>query len=187
MQVDQQIIDDCIRGDRRAQFALYKLCYPPLMGVCLRYRKEERDAAGMLNQAFLKILDNLHRYRPEVPFQAWAKRITINVLIDDFRKGRKVRELIDYKDFTADGPHEAGIDYNKAEAVMAAEELEQLIQSLPTVSRKVFNLFAIDGYSHAEIGAMLGISEGTSRWHLSSARRKLQELIQKAMGSSRVI
>lgn len=158
-----------------------------LMGVCRRYRKEEDEVKAMLNEGFLKLLDNLEKYRPEVPFEAWARRIMINVLIDDFRKNRKVKELIEHTDFTDIPLAEAGFDYNEADKQFDVEQLESFIQELPPVSQKVFNLFAIDGYTHREIGERLGISEGTSKWHLSFSRKRLQEQMQKALNSSRVI
>ncbi|MFK8105237.1 MAG: RNA polymerase sigma factor [Saprospiraceae bacterium] len=188
MKINAQLIQDCRKGDRKAQFQLYDSCYNVLMGVCMRYKKEESEALAALNGGFLKILNNLGSYRPEVPFEAWIRRIMINTLIDEFRKNRKVKELIEYKDLEADGGITKDlVDYNLADKVFDAEELEALIKMLPPVSQKVFNLFAIDGYSHKEIGVMLGISDGTSKWHLSFARKKLKELMQKMINKSKVI
>lgn len=141
----------------------------------------------MLNVGFLKVLDNLDRYSPDVPFEAWIRRIMINVLIDDFRKNRKVRELIEYTDFSENHIKETPVDYNEAEKQFNAEQLEGFIQALPSMSRKVFNLFAIDGYTHKEIAELLAISEGTSKWHVSYARKKLQEMMLRAANSSRVV
>lgn len=157
------------------------------MGVCLRYRTNEADAAEMLNQAFLKILDNLDRLPDHVPFAAWIKRITINTLIDDFRKNRKVKELIASASIHDLPEGQGGVDYNEADKQFDAEQLEAFIRKLPPMSAKVFNLFAIDGYPHTEISKMLNISEGTSRWHLSSARKKLQEMIRNAMNASKIV
>lgn len=141
----------------------------------------------MLNQAFLKVLDNLDRWPEGAPFPAWAKRITINTLIDDFRKNRKVKELIASTALQDLPENQGGVDYNDADKQFDAEELEAFIRQLPPMSAKVFNLFAIDGYPHTEISQMLSISEGTSRWHLSSARKKLQEMMRSAMNSSKII
>jgi len=157
------------------------------MGVCIRYRKSEEEAASILNVGFLKILNNLNKYKPEVPFEAWIRRIMINTLIDDFRKNRKVRELIEHTDFTDYEASAELIDFNMADQLFDAEQLEIFIKNLPPVSQKVFNLFAIDGFSHREIGKLLGITEGTSKWHLSSGRKKIKEMMQKAINSSKVI
>ncbi len=187
MKVSQQLIQDCIKGDRRAQFQLYKSCFNVLMGVCIRYKKDESEAASVLNMGFLKILNNLEKYNPSAPFEAWIRRIMINTVIDEFRKNRKVRELIEHTDFSENGHLSKAVDYNTADQMFDAQRLELFIKKLPPVSQKVFNLYAVDGYSHKEIGEMLGMSDGTSKWHLSSARKKLQEMIHQAINASKVI
>ncbi|MFK7808795.1 MAG: RNA polymerase sigma factor [Saprospiraceae bacterium] len=187
MAINPTLIKDCARGDRKAQFQLYKSCYGLLMSVCLRYRKQENDAVEMLNVGFMKILTNLNKYQDHIPFEAWSRRIMINTLIDDFRKNRKVRELIESTDFEHEKIYNDSVDYNEADLQFDADELQAMINQLPRMSGKVFNLFAIDGYSHKEIGKMLGISDGTSKWHLSFARKKLQGMIKEAMKSTKVI
>jgi len=186
MKISNQLIKDCVRKDRKAQFQLYKSCFNLLMGICMRYKQDEQEAAEVLNVGFLKILNNLEKYKPETPFNAWIKRIMINTIIDDFRKNRKVRELIEYKDFSEEKNQIDFIDYSLADKVFDIEQLEAIIKQLPPVSQKVFNLFAIDGYGHREIGDLLGISDGTSKWHLSSARKKIKEMLQKSINSTKV-
>lgn len=187
MNINPQLIKDCKKGDRRAQFQLYKTCFPVLMGVCIRYRKSQNDAAEILNVGFLKVLNKIGTYKTEVPFEAWIRRIMINTLIDDFRKNRKVKELIEHTDFSEEERFHDVIDYDRADKVFDAEHLELLIKQLPPVSQKVFNLYAIDGYIHREIAEMLGISVGTSKWHLSFARSKLQEMMKQTINSSKVV
>ncbi len=177
-----------MRGDRKAEYQLYRSCFPVLIGVCMRYKQNRDDAVAILNVGFLKILKGLGNYESTVPFEAWIRRIMINAIIDEFRRDRKVRELIEYKDFTANPEAEyEQLDFNKADQQFDAEQLEALISRLPPMSQKVFNLFAIDGYSHMEIGEMLGISSGTSKWHLSFARKKLQEMMRELINSTKVI
>jgi RNA polymerase sigma-70 factor (ECF subfamily) len=157
------------------------------MGICRRYHTNEDDAAAALNQGFLKILTHLKKYRSHVPFEAWARRVMINTLIDDFRKNRKVKELMEHVDFSEGQWEESGaFDWNHAEQAFDADQLESYIHQLPPVSRKVFNLYAIDGYKHTEIAELLNISDGTSKWHLSFARKKLQEMLHKALNESKV-
>ncbi len=187
MKVSQQLIEDCKRGDRRAQFQLYKSCFNILMGVCMRYKKDEDEAASVLNVGFMKILSNLDKYKEGVPFEAWIRRIMINTVIDEFRKNRKVKELIEHTDFADPQSYNKAVDYNTADQKLDAEQLEGFIKQLPPVTQKVFNLYAIDGYTHKEVGKMLNISDGTSKWHLSSARKKLKELVHKAINASKVI
>lgn len=175
--INNQLLHDASNGDRRAQFQLYKSCFSILMGVCMRYRRSEEDAVAMVNEGFLKIVNNLPRYSAETPFEAWIRRIMINTLIDDFRKNRKVHELIENQDFTDTNNHDGLVDFNTADLHFEAGQLEAMIRSLPPMSQKVFNLFAIDGYGHLEIAELLGISEGTSKWHLSFARQRLREML----------
>ena len=180
--VKQELLSDAQRGDRRAQYQLYQRCFNVLMSVCMRYRRSEEEAASMVNLGFLKIVQNLAKYQEPVPFEAWIRRIMINTLIDDFRKNRKVNELMENRDF-ADTDNDAGlVTFNTADLDFDASDLEAMIRRLPPMSRKVFNLYAIDGYNHKEIGEMLGISNGTSKWHLSFSRSKLKEMIMKKRG-----
>jgi RNA polymerase sigma factor (sigma-70 family) len=181
MNISAQLLADCQRGDRRAQFQLYQSCFSTLMSVGMRYKKNESESAAVVNVAFLKILKNLDKYQTKAPFQAWIRRIMINTVIDEFRKNRKVRELIEHTDFEDFHSHDDLVTLNVADLNFDAEELENMIKRLPPVSQKVFNLFAIDGFSHKEIGTMLGISDGTSKWHLSFSRKKLKEFIEAAM------
>lgn len=153
----------------------------------MRYRRSEDEAAEVLNTGFLKILNNLDKYNKDVPFEAWIRRIMINTLIDDFRKNRKVKELIEYTDFEHEEIFTESVDFNTADRMFDAEEIELLIQQLPPMSQKVFNLYAIDGYSHKEVGELLGISDGTSKWHLSFARKKLKEMIEQNMSSAKAM
>ena len=157
------------------------------MAIGRRYHGNDDEAGGAVNGAFLKILDNLDKYGPEVPFEAWIRRIMINSLVDEYRRNRKVRELVEYRDLESVPPTVSPIDFNLADLKFGAEQLELMIQRLPPVSRKVFNLHAIDGYSHVEIGNLLDISEGTSKWHLSFARKKLQEMIKESLSSSKKV
>ncbi len=179
MDIDKRILKGCIDNERRAQFELYRQCYGILMSVCLRYKRNHQDAESLLNMGFLKIVTNLKKYQQNVPFEAWIKRIMINTIIDDFRKYKKDKENLEITDFS-DFPPSATTERNSADLMFEAEQLEAMIRALPSVSQKVFNLYAIDGYSHKEIAEMLSISVGTSKWHVSSARKQLREMIEQA-------
>lgn len=187
MNINPTLLEDCRRGDQKAQYLLYKSCFQVLMGVCVRYKKQESEAAATLNAGFLKILNNLDKYKENVPFEAWIKRIMLNTLIDDFRKNRKVKELIEYTDFSEMHYPDKAIDFNEADKQFDAEQLQAYIRMLPPMSQKVFNLCAIDGFTHKEVGNVLGISEGTSKWHLSFARKKLIELMKRELNTTKVV
>lgn len=145
----------------------------------MRYKKNREDAAELVNQGFLKILAHIEKYNETAPFEAWIRKIMVNTVIDEFRKEKKDIEAMEYSDFQNNSHYNQHIDYNNADKNFDAEELEKMLNELPPVSRQVFNLFAIDGYGHKEIGEMLKISEGTSKWHVNFARNKLKELIEK--------
>lgn len=178
------LIRQCLKGKRKAQYDLYRVCFSFLLPVCMRYESNEEDARAMLNEGFLKILDNLKKYKTEVPFEAWCKRIMINTIIDNYRKNRRQSETIEYPDVNQNG-EQLGVALNDAWQVLADEDLEKMLQALPANSRKVFNLYAIDGYSHKEISDKLGISTGTSKWHLSNARQKLQQTLKAMINPSK--
>jgi RNA polymerase sigma factor (sigma-70 family) len=179
MDIQPQLIESCIKQDRRAEYELYKLSYSYLMGICLRYSKDRDMASEMLNMGYLKILTNLSSYRSEVPFQAWMRRVMINTLIDEYRKNRKQRENMLYVEEYFDNSDFS--DVNDAVSRLNYASILEHIEQLPEATRKVFNLFAIDGFTHREIGELLGISEGTSKWHLNAARQKLKEQIEKSV------
>lgn len=185
MKIEKELLDACRKEERRAQFELYRLCYSILLSVCLRYEKNKEDAEFLLNKAFYKILKNLDKYADNVPFEAWIRRITINTVIDEYRKNKK--DIVDYVEEPTNIAPNKAVDYNEADQKYDAEELQNLIDQLPPVSKKVFNLYVLDGYSHKEIAEKLSMSEGTSKWHLSSARKKLKGLVLKLMNNVAVL
>ena len=181
MDIDKELLHACMENSRRAQNELYKQCYSIMMSVCFRYENNKEDAEFLLNKAFFKILKNLDKYDSATPFEAWIRRITINTAIDAYRKAQ--RQKLDFVEEPSKSAGSDQMNFNEADQRLNAEELQNIINSLPPASKAVFNLYAIDGYSHKEIAAKLDMSEGTSKWHLSSARKKLQELVQKMMNN----
>jgi RNA polymerase sigma factor (sigma-70 family) len=177
--VTQEIIAGCIREDPKAQEALYRALHGQMMAICSRYERNRQDAVARMNQGFFKVLTNLGSRKPEVPFDLWVRRIMINTVIDDFRRERK---RMAHETLPDDFEDHAMSDVNDYLRHMEAEEFAELLTSVPDMSRQVFNLFAIDGYAHAEIAAMLNISEGTSKWHVSHARKVLQQAIAHLSG-----
>jgi RNA polymerase sigma factor (sigma-70 family) len=179
MNIQPQLIALCIKQDRKAEYELYKLTYSYLMSICMRYSKDKDTASESLNMGFLKILKNLTAYKPEVPFKAWIRRVMVNTLIDQYRKNKREREKVTYVEEYYDSSDFS--DVNEALAKISYNQILDQINFLPEATKKVFNLFAIDGYSHKEIGEMLSISEGTSKWHLNAARQKLKEYIDNSV------
>lgn len=152
-----------------------------MLSVCLRYESNKEDAEFLLNQGFLKIVTKIESFKGNRPFEAWIRRIMINTIIDDYRKHNKDRNIIQFKDILNDGTENEWVEYNAADLNFEAEELLSFIEKLPAESKKVFVLYAIDGYAHKEIAEMLDISDGTSKWHVSFARKKLRELIAQSI------
>ena len=175
MKVELDLITACLNKERRAEYELYKQTYGYLMSICYRYVNSTEEAKEMLNIGFLKILTNLDKYKPEVPFKMWIRKVMINTLIDEYRKKKAHAERIQYIEDYIETPNLS--DLNPVLAKMDADQINGLIKKLPPVSQKVFNLFAIDGYSHKEIADMLKMSEGTSKWHVNFSRTKLKEMI----------
>jgi RNA polymerase sigma factor (sigma-70 family) len=166
-------------GDRTAQYQLYKWCYPILMAVCVRYQQQHDDAADLLNQGFLKVIQNIGKYNPDAPFEAWIRRIMINTAIDQYRRQKvERRDTVQIGDWQ-EVQHEMEHTSNTAAGMLDLEHLQAMINRLTPMAKKVFNLFAIDGFSHQEISDLLGISVGTSKWHLSDARARLQEWVRQ--------
>ena len=175
MELTDNLIILCKQHDRKALNELYRLLYMPLMSVCIRYGKKDHEGASLFNQAFLKIVQNIDRKKPEVPFMAWSKRILINIIIDEFRKGSQKKLQLFYYENLKDEVQ--NINYNEIEHLISQEYLMELINKLPTRTAQVFNLFVLDNYEHKEIAEALDISISNSKWHLQSARNKLSTMI----------
>ena len=179
--MEQTLIARCIRKDAKAQYELYRALYPMMMSVCTRYERNKQDAVAMMNAGFLKILDRIGERKPEVPFDAWARRIVINTVIDAFRRSKQRKSVEVLDDVNDDSNSQEANEYLQQ---MEAEAFAELLLRVPPMSRNVFNLFAIDGHSHAEVSQLLGISEGTSKWHVNHARGVLQRALAELAHSS---
>lgn len=169
-----QLVTGCKKGDRAAQEKLYKFFYGKMMGVCMRYANCRDEAAAILNTGFYKVFKKIDTYQPEQgQLEAWICRIMINTAIDHYRKEMRKGRTVDI----------TAAQYAESPALamdqLQAEDLLALIQELTPGYRTVFNLYAIEGYSHKEIAERLGISEGTSKSNLAKARKKLQAALEK--------
>lgn len=167
----KELINGCIKKDRQCQKLLYKAFYGFAMGICLRYAGNRDEAAEVMNQGFFKVFTNVEKYDHGRPFKAWLGRIMMNASIDHYRANLKMA-------YTEDLEKAENVSDNElADKKLNYEELLAMVQQLPQAYRTVFNLFAIEGYGHDEIGEMLGISPGTSKSNLHKARQKLKVMI----------
>lgn len=174
--IDIELLKLAEKGDRKAQNDLFKYCFTLLMPVCFRYTKSEEFAREELNQAFVKIIMGLKKYDTKIVFDAWAKRIAINSVIDNYRKNKKHQYGEDIDDVIVENKLK---HKNETEEQLNYEEILQILERVPESSRQVFKLYIIEGYSHKEIAEIMDFSVGNSKWHLSNARKKMQELLRK--------
>jgi RNA polymerase sigma factor (sigma-70 family) len=166
-----ELLQGCISHDRKSQKLLYKAFYGFAMAICLRYAGNRDDAAEVMNQGFMKVFTKIETFDTSKPFKAWLGRIMMNVSIDHYRSNLKVAyaEDLENAEHINDGTvTDSNLNY---------QDLLCMVQQLPQAYRTVFNLFAIDGYSHEEIADMLNINIGTSKSNLFKARQKLKQMI----------
>ena len=170
-----RMIEGCREGSRRAQRAFFKRFYSPMFGLCLRYADSTDEAEDMLSEGFLKVFSNLDKYENTGSFESWMKRVMANAALDHRRKYHRNVNYADLEE--VEDSIAVGFDVNAAIGRMRSEDMVALIQQLPTATRTVFNLFVLEGFSHAEIAQQLNISEGTSAWHVNAARARLKKEI----------
>jgi len=173
---EKQLIKGCINNDRKAQQALYDKYSGRMMAVCLRYVKDTEDARDLLQEGFIKLFMNIHRYTGDGLFDGWVRKIFVNCALERLRQQDVLRNAddIDETDY-ADIPDESTVSQ------LSADEIMVYVRSLPDGFRTVFNMFAIEGYSHKEIGEKLNITESTSRSQYMRARKLLQKMILQNM------
>ncbi len=178
---ETELIQGCQRHNREAQQALYRIYSGKMYSLCCRYVKDRMEAEDVLVTSFTKIFEKISQFKGDGSFEGWIRRVVVNESLTYLRKNKNMYLEMDIE-AAAYEP-----DYHKLETQLEADDLMKLIESLPVGYRTVFNMYAIDGYSHQEIANQLGISENTSKSQLSRARAFLQkklaeiekELIQK--------
>jgi|SRR4030095_2980757 len=165
---EQDLVKGCIRNERRIQEVLYKQYCSSMLALCRSYAKNEEDATEILQDGFLKIFQQISRYDSnKASMYTWMRTIMVRTAIDFLRKQNKKQVAIEWRE-----EHDPVIDAEALERV-SAQQILYLLQQLPEMTRAVFNLYITEGYNHREIGELLKISEGTSKWHLSEARKNL--------------
>ena len=170
------LLDGCKKGDRKAQESLYKALASKMMAVCLRYAKDNFEAEDILQMGFIKVFQKVSEFRGDGSFEGWIRRIMVNTAIETYRKNLRSLNVVDI-DELYDQP-QSTFDMGKLEL----NDLMKLVQQLSNGYRIVFNMYAIEGYSHKEIAEELGISEGASKSQLSRARAILKDKIIKMEG-----
>lgn len=169
---EEQLVKECVSGSPVAQKKFYDLFANKMMGVCLRYTNNYEEAQDVLQDAFIKIFNKLPDFESKGSLEGWVRRIMVNTALDAYRKSKKhqkdvdvdsVSFLLDSNDYTIES--------------MNADDLLSIIKTIPEGYRVVFNLFAIEGYSHKEIADMLGVTESTSKSQYSRAKKMLRKIL----------
>jgi RNA polymerase sigma factor (sigma-70 family) len=168
---EDELIKGCLRRERNAQRQLYDAYSAKMCSLCHRYVKDLSEAEDVMVTGFMKVFDKIEQFKREGSFEGWVRKIMVNEALTYLRRNRSMYLERDLEQ--AEGEP----DYNSLSDHLEAEDLLKMIQSLPTGYRIVFNLYAIDGYTHKEIGEQLGINENTSKSQLSRARAYLQKML----------
>lgn len=169
---DEQLVKECVSGNTIAQKKFYDLFARKMMGVCMRYTNDYDEAQDVLQDGFIKIFNKLPKFESKGSLEGWIRRIMVNTALDNYRKNKKhqgnvdvesVSFMLEKNDFTIE--------------TINAEDLLKIIHTIPEGYRVVFNLFAIEGYSHKEIAVQLGVTESTSKSQYSRAKKLLRKLL----------
>jgi RNA polymerase sigma-70 factor, ECF subfamily len=172
------LIKECAKGSRVAQEKLFKAYFGKMMGVCLRYTKDQDQAQEVVQIGFIKVFDKLGEFDFQGSFEGWMRRIMVNASIDAIRKKSRGPISTD-EDYYFDKPEEDDGSLDDALLKLKAEHAMRAIQQLSPAYKTVFNLYVIENYSHKEIAEILNISEGTSKSNLAKAKQNLREILLK--------
>ncbi len=169
---DEELVAACADNDRLAQEALYRRFFPEMLRMCRRHTRDDEIALDILNRGFLRVFQKIHTFAFRGSFEGWVRRLIWHSLADYFRDNARYTHFLVFEerdDAVADQSND----------VFHEEDILRAVRTLPPMSQEVFRLYAIEGYSHAEIAENLSISEGTSKWHLSTARQKLRDQLRE--------
>ncbi len=166
----EELIDKCKKGDRKAQEQLYRQYSNILFGICLKYSRNKSEAEDSLHDSFMTIFEKINQYKSKGSFEGWIKRITINTVLQKYRKEEYLKVVSDNI--------EEEVEVETGYSDIGLQTLLKYIQELPNKYRMTFNLYVLDGYSHKEISSMLGTSPGTSKSNLARARMILKKKIE---------
>lgn len=165
---EEEMVAGCVANDRRAQEELYKRFFPEMMRMCMRHTKDENKAIEIVNIGFLRVFKKLHTFAFKGSLEGWVRRLVYHSIADYFRDNARYTHFLVFEEKDEQVPEQSHARFYE-------QDILTEVGKLPRMSQEVFRLYAIEGYNHAEISAALGISEGTSKWHLSTARQKLRE------------
>lgn len=167
---DEELVKGCIANDRHFQEKLYRQYFGSMMAMCMRYTKDKEEAMIIINNGFMRVFKKIELYSFKGSLEGWIRRLVFHSLSDYFKKESRKIHFLELEN--RDAPiKEDGLSN------LYMEDLMKMVDLLPPATKQVFTLYAIEGYTHVEISKNIGISEGTSKWHLATARKKLKQLI----------
>jgi RNA polymerase sigma-70 factor (ECF subfamily) len=176
---DSDLIAGCLKGKELHQEVLYKRYFSFAMSVCIRYTKDRNEAMEIVNDSYMKVLDKLGEYDSSKPFKAWYSRILVNTSIDNYRRNLKHSSSVSIDSIPDTGDMEPEIEIE-----LSVNDILKIFSQLPENYRVTFNLFEIEGYSHEEIGKLLGVTTSTSRSNLARAKKMVREIYMKEFKSA---
>lgn len=168
---EEVLIEKCRKNDSRAQASIYEKYFSKMMAICMRYVKEKNEAEDIMIQGFMKAFSKIEQFKQEGSFEGWLRRIMVNESLTYLRRNKSMYLEVDIENADREP------NYATLTTHLEAEDLMKMVGELPMGYRTVFNLYAIEGYSHKEIGEQLGITVNTSKSQLSRARNMLQNML----------
>jgi RNA polymerase sigma-70 factor (ECF subfamily) len=171
---EETILAGCLKNDRRAQEQLYRLYADEMYTVCLAYEKDRDAVKDILQESFIKVFRSIEKYDKKGPLKAWVRRIVVNTAIDHFRNKKDVDAFVEVEAIAETTPGQT-----ERQNGHGVKDILKMVMRLPEGARMVFNLFALEGYSHKEIADRLSITEGTSKSQYSRARHLLRQWIER--------
>ncbi|WP_046371086.1 RNA polymerase sigma factor [Flavihumibacter petaseus] len=171
---EEALLQGCLQNDPIAQKALYQRYSSRMLSVCYRFAHNREDAEDMLQEGFIKVFSQIHTFRSQGAFEGWVRRIMVHTCINHLKRNKKFNESVDII-------HASGLQTREETipSIVQAKQIVECIRLLPIGYRTVLNLYAIEGYSHKEIAAVLDIEESTSRSQYTRARQMLEEILVK--------
>lgn len=167
---EAELVAGCLANDRRCQEQFYRRFAPVAMRTCRRFTQNREEQLEIVNSGMLRVFQKLDQFQFRGSLEGWVRRIIFHALSDYFRKANRRMAFLELSDLDSAGRQEALPN-------LYLEDVHRMIDLLPDATRDVFLLYAVEGYTHREIGEQLSISEGTSKWHLSNARKKLKKIM----------
>jgi RNA polymerase sigma-70 factor, ECF subfamily len=181
----KELIEGCLRGDRRSQQLVYKMLYGKMKAVCLRYTKDADHAMDVLQEGFIKVFQNMEKYTGQGSFEGWVRRIMVNLSIDNFRKQKHDLVLLGDRERAEEWEDEPENEDEEEDIYdFRPNQIIEAMQQLSPAYRTVFNLYVFENYTHQDIAEALGISVGTSKSNYAKARKNMKKLLLKNKGNS---